>query len=300
MDEDTHTTRFHATIRSMTTSSPSGNATRRDVAAVAFALAFPTLVTVMYFILLAKYAPALQQSAYGVGKTIQFLFPAVWVIWIQRSRPRCERPQTRDLATGAMLGLLLLVPALALYSFWLKPAGLFDGAAVAVWEKVGGFGIQTLSQFVAMAIFYCAAHSLMEEYYWRWFVFAQLRRLVSFPTAIIVSSLGFMAHHVFVLAVYFCWSSPLTWLFSLAVAAGGAIWAGIYEKTGSLYAPWLSHALVDTAIFIVGYDLLSDARFGPAILSHTLLDDFSRGAMIAINEFSIPMRHALGVAAESS
>jgi uncharacterized protein len=52
--------------------------------------------------------------------------------------------------------------------------------------------------------------------------------------------------------------SPWTWLFSLSVAVGGAFWAWLYQRTGSLYGPWLSHLLVDAAIFLVGYDLASD------------------------------------------
>ena len=40
------------------------------------------------------------------------------------------------------------------------------------------------------------------------------------------------------------------------VATGGAVWAWLYERTGSLWAAWLSHLLVDTAIMAVGYDLV--------------------------------------------
>ncbi|HEY3963778.1 MAG TPA: CPBP family intramembrane glutamic endopeptidase [Planctomycetaceae bacterium] len=232
------------------------DSSRRDLTAVLAALVYPTLLTVVYFILLAKHPQGVQQAAYGLGKTIQFLFPVVWVYWIQRRGPNWHRPRAKDLTTGLIVGLLLLGPALVLYFSWMKPAGIFDGPAVAVREKVAGMGIGSAPQFVAVAIFYCVAHSLLEEYYWRWFVFAQLRRLTSFPVATIVSSLGFMSHHVFVLAVYFGWSSPMTYFFSLAVAAGGVIWAWMYEKRGSLYGAWLSHALVDTAIFVVGYDLL--------------------------------------------
>jgi membrane protease YdiL (CAAX protease family) len=65
-----------------------------------------------------------------------------------------------------------------------------------------------------------------------------------------------MAHHVFILAVYFGWDSPWTYFLSLSVAAGGFIWAWMFEKTASLYGVWASHALVDTAIFIVGYDVV--------------------------------------------
>jgi membrane protease YdiL (CAAX protease family) len=230
---------------------------RRDCAAVVFALVYPTLLTVGYFILLAKPSEGgLQQIAFGVGKSLQFLFPVAWVFWIQSGRPVWQRPRSRDLAAGAIAGLLLLVAAVALYYLWLKPAGVFDEPAVKVREKIAHFGIDTKVRYLTMALFYCAVHSLMEEYYWRWFVFAQLRRLTSFPMATIVSSLGFTSHHVLVLAEYFGWTSPWTYLFSLGVAVGGAIWAWMYEKTGSLYGLWASHALVDAAIFIVGYDLL--------------------------------------------
>jgi membrane protease YdiL (CAAX protease family) len=71
-----------------------------------------------------------------------------------------------------------------------------------------------------------------------------------------ISSLGFMAHHVLVLGKYFGFSSPATWLFSVCVAVGGAVWAWLYERTESLLGPWLSHLLVDAAIFAIGYDLV--------------------------------------------
>ena len=65
-----------------------------------------------------------------------------------------------------------------------------------------------------------------------------------------------MAHHVLVLATFFGWSSPATYVFSLAIAIGGAYWAWLYARSGSLYGPWLSHLLVDAGIFLIGYDLL--------------------------------------------
>ena len=43
--------------------------------AVIFAMVFPTVVTLVYFQLLANSDSRLQQVAYGIGKTLQFLFP---------------------------------------------------------------------------------------------------------------------------------------------------------------------------------------------------------------------------------
>ena len=71
-----------------------------------------------------------------------------------------------------------------------------------------------------------------------------------------VSSLGFMAHHVILLATFLGWDSPLAYLFALAVAIGGAVWAWIYSWSGALLGIWLSHMLIDAAVFLIGYDLV--------------------------------------------
>jgi membrane protease YdiL (CAAX protease family) len=65
-----------------------------------------------------------------------------------------------------------------------------------------------------------------------------------------------MLHHILLLAVYLGWSSPATWVFSAAVAVGGAYWAGLYQRSDSLWGPWLSHLVIDAAVFMVGYDLV--------------------------------------------
>jgi membrane protease YdiL (CAAX protease family) len=62
---------------------------------------------------------------------------------------------------------------------------------------------------------------------------------------------------VLVLAKYFGWDSPATWLFSAGVAIGGVVWAVVYQRSKSLLGPWLSHLLVDAAIFAIGWDLIS-------------------------------------------
>ena len=130
-------------------------------------------------------------------------------------------------------------------------------AAAEVNAKVQGLGAGTPVRFLFMALFYCVVHSLLEEYYWRWFVFGELRQVQRWPIAAVVSGIGFTAHHVLVIGMYFGWSSPLTVLFSLAVTIGGIYWAWLYQRSGSLLGPWVSHLLIDGAIFVVGWDLLN-------------------------------------------
>ena len=119
--------------------------------------------------------------------------------------------------------------------------------------------INSAAKYALMGVFYAAVHSLMEEYYWRWFVFAQLRRMTTLGPAIVISSLGFMAHHVLVLSVYFGWGTFLSLFFSLSVAVGGVAWSWLFHRSRSLFGPWLSHALVDAGIFLVGFEIVKSA-----------------------------------------
>jgi uncharacterized protein len=224
---------------------------------VLFALALPTAITWLYFVALDGSPAHLQQSAYGIGKAVQFALPVVWVFAIRRRSERWEMLRSWSLIAGAVFGLAVAGLMAAMYFWVLQPAGLFDEPAKAVKAKVESFGAGSPVAFLVLAVFYSAIHSLLEEYYWRWFVFGELSRQTSGPAAIAISSVGFAAHHVLVLAHYFGWQHWLTWLFTASVIIGGAFWAWLYRAGNSLAAPWLSHAIVDAAIFAIGYRMLA-------------------------------------------
>ena len=219
-----------------------------------FALVFPTLTTWVYFVLLADYPAAWQQGAYAVGKIVQFALPVVWVFGVRRTQP-VWTVSTKGMSLGLIAGSAILLSMLVLYYGWLSPGAYFAGAQPLIQQKVSGLGIKSRASFAMLALFYSMIHSGLEEYYWRWFVYRSLRERSSFATATVLSSLGFMAHHVLVLTTFFGWSSPLSYLFSMAVAVGGAIWAAVYEHCRSLLGPWISHALADAGIFGIGYEL---------------------------------------------
>lgn len=237
-----------------------------DGAAVLVALGYPTLLTCVFFIALANQAAAVQQTVFLCGKTLQFLFPAFWVFVVQRrwglsqfppQRKRdCPPANSRDLAIGLLFGAAVFAAMLVAYHVWLKPAGLLAGAGENVSGKLAGFGLQGPIAFFVLAGCYSLVHSFLEEYYWRWFAFGQLRRWVPLWPAIVVSALGFTGHHVVVLAGYFGGLTWPTFLFSAGVTVGGAFWAWLYARSGSLLGPWLSHVLIDVAIFVVGWAMV--------------------------------------------
>ena len=226
--------------------------------AMLFALIFPSILTWAYFIALADSAPWLQKGTYGIGKVIQFVFPLVFVLLVRKERLRFDRPRWNGLGLGIGFGLLVGIAMLCLYYLSVKPAGLFAGPVTEeVKRKLTSFGVDSLAAYTALAVFYCLIHAFLEECYWRWFVFGRLKNRMPLTAAIAISSMGFAAHHVLVLAKYFGWASPATWLFSAGVAIGGVVWAMVYLRSKSLLGPWLSHVLVDSAIFAIGYDLMA-------------------------------------------
>jgi membrane protease YdiL (CAAX protease family) len=227
--------------------------------AMLVAMLFPSLLTWVYFVALAggHGVSVAQQAAYGVGKALQFAWPVLCVWYLEGRFPRPAPLRARGLLLGLGLGILIAAVMLWLYLAVLRDSLLLGRAADRLQQKVEEFGLTSRPRFILFAVFLCGLHSLLEEYYWRWFVFGRLRRLVPLLPAVVVSSLAFMAHHVIVLSFYlpdrlFTAVLPL----SLGVAAGGVIWAWLYEYTGSIYPSWISHLLADAAIFLVGYDLL--------------------------------------------
>jgi len=229
---------------------------RANVLAILFALLFPSLLTLVYFLLLASATAATQFAAYGSLKFIQFGFPLFWVLFVQHRRIQLKRLGSEGLAAGIAFGAFVLLAMWVLYQQILLPSGMMDIAKGPVADKITGLGVNTIVTYLAMALFYSLVHSFLEEYYWRWFVFAQLRDLVSVPLAILISSLGFMAHHVILVGAFFGWDSPLAWGLAICVSVGGVIWAWMYQRWNSLYPIWFGHLLVDAGIFWVGYDLV--------------------------------------------
>jgi membrane protease YdiL (CAAX protease family) len=233
---------------------------RRDALALGFASLFPLAMAWCYFVVLGgepeRYGPWVGR-AYAIGKLIQFPFPLLYVVLIDRGwRPRF-RWHWDGFAFALAFAALVDLGMAGLYFGVLRGTPLLAGTPEQIFAKLRGFAADTPATYVALGLFIAIVHSGLEEYYWRWFVFGWMRRYLSLGSAAVLSGLAFMLHHVVILAVYFpgrFWTLALP--FSLCVAVGGIVWAWLYERTGTLLAPWLSHALVDAAILFIGYDLV--------------------------------------------
>lgn len=240
-------------------------------------LALPTLVTWVYFDALSRFPGWVQQVAYGLGKAGQFALPglviAIWGQWWRGMIPwwhpeDCDRPKSMPsvgpvgwdrlahpvgaMAVGLAIGALMLI----VYRFWLLPAGIMNPVRVEGETKLQALGMNGPEALIGLAVFYSLLHSGLEEWYWRGFVFAGWKGRIGTRASLLVSSLGFMSHHVLVLAKFFGWTSIWTYVASAGVAVGGGIWAWMLWRSRRLLPGWISHAMVDAAIFGIAWHLI--------------------------------------------
>jgi membrane protease YdiL (CAAX protease family) len=199
---------------------------------------------------------------FGVAKVLLMLAPIAWLIWIEKTRPRIPRwdnfPWGRGMAAAHATGLLIFVVIAAAYYTvgrrWIHVEPMLD--------KVGQMGLDRRWLYLLGALYWCTINSLLEEYFWRWFIFERLREVLpkqamGVALAVVLGGLLFTAHHVVALRVYFDW--PTTLLASLGVFVGGVTWSGLYLKYRNVYACYVSHVWADVIIFWIGWQLIFGA-----------------------------------------
>ena len=223
------------------------------------AMFVPGLASLWYFVWLSESAFA--QFVYGGAKIFILTWPMLATLLILKRPFRANLKPIQNHLKAVPLGFLIGLPVAATIGLLMMTPikEVIESATPIIQQKSIDLGVR--DNFILFAVFITVFHSLIEEYYWRWFVFDQLANRVSLASAVTLSSVGFMAHHVILLATFFGWSSPVTYLFSIGIAIGGVVWALIYHASGSLLGAWISHLMVDAVIFVIGFDLVRD-RFG--------------------------------------
>lgn len=240
----------------LTAANNSGELARRQIWwALLPALLLPTLSAWFYFVLFKE--AAISKPIYVGTKIFTVLWPIIATVVIFRQRIGIGSASGAEHRRSLLPGLLIGLAILAVMVVWMKsPWSKFILAGgTGVRSKVESLGF--LDHFIPFAIFITLVHSFIEEFYWRWFVFGSLRKVVALPLAHAIAAVGFAAHHLVVTSQYY----PFWFAFGLAVcvAIGGLIWSLTYQRYNSLLGPWICHICVDAGLMWVGYQMLHPA-----------------------------------------
>ena len=186
-------------------------------------------------------------TAFALCKIWILTLPALWWLWVERGRPSWSPPVQGGLVAGAGLGLILATVIVA--AFWLIGVSRIDPELLRTATE--GMGLATPLAYLGGALYWIFVNSVLEEYVFRWFVFRQCERLMPGPAAVTAAAAVFTAHHIIALNAYL--DPLLTTLASVGIFIGGATWSWCYLRYRSIWPGWISHAIVDVAVFGIGW-----------------------------------------------
>lgn len=106
------------------------------------------------------------------------------------------------------------------------------------------------NNFLLIAIYISLANSLLEEFFFRGFLFLNLRRIGDKKFAYIISSFIFSLYHV---AIMGSWFSPIIFILAMVgLFVGALIFNYLNEKGGNIYNSWIVHMMANLSINTVG------------------------------------------------
>ncbi|BAM04323.1 CPBP family intramembrane glutamic endopeptidase [Phycisphaera mikurensis] len=220
-------------------------------AALLFLLATVPLPTVGVTLSLVLFPEAWWSKAvFALAKAWLVAAPLAWLWLVEERRPRIPPFSWRGMGAANATGAVIFVAiGLAWIGFGRERV---DAPAMAALMREAG--LRNGWSFLAAAAYWCTVNSLIEEYFWRWWVYERLRAFAPAAAAVLVCGVLFTTHHVVVLDAYLPWE--LTLLGSLGVLIGGITWSWIYARYGNLYAAYVSHVWADVVIFWIGWEVL--------------------------------------------
>jgi membrane protease YdiL (CAAX protease family) len=105
------------------------------------------------------------------------------------------------------------------------------------------------SHLFSLLFFMIVSNSILEEIYWRGYIFKRLTLYLKPQTVIIVTSLFYASYHLIITACLF--NFKIGFLFTIVILFTGVFWGVLRFRFKSIVSPLISHFWADLAIMII-------------------------------------------------
>lgn len=211
------------------------------------------LVTVLCCLIMT-YVDGVLRPGYAVKSAIKLSVFMLIPLAASRMNPEIRyleflQPKKKGLVPAIALGIGIYGIILAAY-FIVRPFYDFSTIADSLTANAG----VTKDNFLYVSLYISFVNSFLEEFFFRGFVFTNLKEQAGRKLAYGFSAGAFGLYHV---AMMSGWFSPVLFLLVMAgLVIGGMIFNWLNEKLDTIYCSWLTHMFANFAINTVGFLLL--------------------------------------------
>lgn len=192
---------------------------------------------------------------YSVKSLIKIIVFFVVPVIFTRFFPKTDafsfmKPNKKGIGKAFLLGAAVYALILGGY-FALSGTVDFSNIVSSLSKNVG----VTKENFLFVSLYISFVNSLLEEFFFRGFVFNNVLNLSGKKLAYYFSAGAFSMYHI---AMMTDWFEPLFFLLILVgLFAAGLIFDRLNEKNGSVYTSWFVHMFANFAINTVGFILMN-------------------------------------------
>lgn len=160
------------------------------------------------------------------------------------------RPKKKGAIIAFGIGAALYTLLLGAY-FLIGPYFNFSKIAGSLTSNAG----ITKDNFLIISLYISFVNSFLEEFFFRGFLFTNLKKSSNRILAYLLSASLFACYHV---AMMIGWFSPILFILVMAgLLVGGIIFNWLNEKLDTIYCSWLTHMFANFAINTIGFILLN-------------------------------------------
>jgi len=193
---------------------------------------------------------ALGRVLFSVSKVWLIAFPVLWLRFVEKRPFSLSPAKNGGFVVGILSGVIIGGAIIGLY--WLAGDRVVDHAFFV--DRLRAIGLGSWPMYLGGTAYWVLINSVLEEYVWRWFCVRQCALIWPKWTAIAASALFFTLHHIVAMSVYF--PPVAVALCATGVFVGGLFWSILYVRYRSIWPGYVSHAIVDLALFGLGAVML--------------------------------------------